>query len=117
MLTMSIFYLIPPRPFLGDHFAAFLQIYFPGLDWDSVERTNLADVLADAASRRSGVYVVYRDDLPRDESPLQALVNGFGAEAGDEVVEIRPSGRAGEMIARRWRVDADGVGLLLPRTS
>jgi hypothetical protein len=101
---MSIFYLMPPRPLLGDHFAAFLQTFFPGLDWDSSERTNLADVLGEAAGGR-GVYVVYRDDLSREETPAQALVNGFGAEVGDEVVEVRPSGRAGEMTARRWRVD------------
>ncbi|HEY7423174.1 MAG TPA: hypothetical protein VH682_02935 [Gemmataceae bacterium] len=101
---MSIFYLMPPRPFLGDRFAAFLQTFFPGLDWDSSERASLAELLGDAADGRQDVYVVYRDDLPRDEPPTQALVNGFGAEPGDEVVEVRPGGRPGEMIARRWRV-------------
>jgi hypothetical protein len=106
MHTMSIFYLMPPRPFLGDRFAAFLQTFFPGLDWNSSERIDLADVLGEAARARAGVYVVYRDDLPRDESPARALVHGFGAEPGDEVIEVRPGGRAGEMIARRWRVDA-----------
>ncbi len=101
---MSIFYLMPPRPFLGDRFAAFLQTIFPGLDWDRAERTGLAEVLG-AAAGRDDVYVVYRDDLPGEESPMQALVNGFGAEVGDEVVEVRPNGRPGEMIARRWRVE------------
>ncbi len=102
---MSIFYLMPPRPFLGDRFAAFLQTFFPGLDWDSGERANLADVLGDAAGR-DGVFVVYRDDLPHEESTAQALVNGFGAEAGDEVVEVRPGGLSGDLITRRWRVHA-----------
>jgi hypothetical protein len=105
MHTMSIFYLMPPRPLLGERFAAFLQTCFPGLDWDSSQRITLADVLGDAAGTRAGVYVVYRDDLPCEEPLAQALVHGFGAEAGDEVVEVRPSGRPGEMIARRWRVD------------
>jgi hypothetical protein len=104
MHSMSIFYLMPPRPFLGDRFAAFLQTIFPGLDWDRGERTGLADVLV-AAAGRDDVFVVYRDDLPGEDLPLQALVNGFGAEAGDEVVEVRPGGRPGEMIARRWRVE------------
>jgi hypothetical protein len=102
---MSIFYLMPPRPFLGDRFADFLQTLFPGLAWDSSSRTNLADLLGDAASDRDGVYVIYRDDLPREEASVQALVDGFGAESGDEVVEVRPSGRPGEIITRRWRIE------------
>ncbi len=104
---MSIFYLMPPRPFVGDRFAAFLQDLFPGLDWDSGQRTDLADVLGDAAGGRDGVFIVYRDELPREESPTQALVNGFGAEAGDEVVEVRPGGRPGEVVTRRWRVSLE----------
>ncbi|HEY7158776.1 MAG TPA: hypothetical protein VH575_32830 [Gemmataceae bacterium] len=103
---MSIFYLLPPRPFLGDRFAAFLQTFFPGLDWDRAERDSLAELLGVAADGRD-VYVVYRDDLPRDESAAQALVNGFGAEPGDEVVEVRPCGQPYEMIARRWRVSSN----------
>jgi hypothetical protein len=48
--------------------------------------------------------VIYREDLPREETAAQALVNGFGAEAGDEVVEVRPGGRPGEITTRRWRI-------------
>jgi hypothetical protein len=101
---MSIFYLMPPRPFLGDRFADFLQTLFPGLAWDSVGRANLAEALGEAAAR-DGVYVIYRDDLPREETPAQALVDGFGAEAGDEVVEVRPGARPGEVVTRRWRIE------------
>jgi hypothetical protein len=106
MYTMSIFYLMPPRPFLGDRFADFLQSLFPGLAWDSTSRTNLAELLGNAAGAREGIFVIYREDLPREESPVQALMDGFGAEAGDEVVEVRPGGRPGEIITRRWRIEA-----------
>jgi len=102
---MSIFYLMPPRPFLGDRFADFLQTLFPGLVWDSSARRNLADLLGDTAGEREDVYVVYREDLPRNESPTQALIDGFGAEAGDEVVEVRPGARPGEIITRRWCIE------------
>lgn len=101
---MSIFYLMPPRPFLGDRFADFLQTLFPGLTWDSTSRPSLAELLGNTAGEREDVFVIYREDLPREESPVQALVDGFGAEAGDEVVEVRPGGRPGEIITRRWRV-------------
>jgi hypothetical protein len=102
---MSIFYLMPPRPFLGDRFADFLQTVFPGLAWDSSARTNLAELLGTAACDRDGVYVIYREDLPREGASVQALVDGFGAEAGDEVVEVRPGGRPGEIVTRRWRIE------------
>lgn len=103
---MSLFYLMPPRPFLGDRFADFLQTFFPGMAWDSSTRMNLAEMLGEVACVREGVYVIYREDLPLQESLAQALREGFGAEPGDEVVEVRPGNRPGEVITRRWRMGA-----------
>jgi hypothetical protein len=101
---MSTFYLLPPRPLIGERFAGFLQNLLPGLDWDVAGRDRLADLLGAAARDHPEVYVVYRDDLPPGEPPARALADGFGAEAGDEVVEVRPGARPGEVTARRWRV-------------
>lgn len=101
---MATFYLLPPRPYLGDRFAGFLQAFFPGLDWAVGERTQLADVFGAALVGRSDIYLVFREDLPQGESPSRALVDGFGAEAGDEVVEVRPGPAPGEVVASRWRV-------------
>jgi hypothetical protein len=95
---------------VGDQFAQFLQTLLPGLDWDVAGRAQLAEVLTTAAQASGGeapgddVYVLYRDDLPPGEFLPRALLDGFGAEEGDEVVEVRPAGRAGEMTARRWRI-------------
>ena len=50
------------------------------------------------------VFVVYLDDLPAGELPDRALADGFGAQAGDEVVDVRATGRPGEVSARRWRL-------------
>jgi hypothetical protein len=102
---MAVFYLLPPRPFLGERFAGFLQTYFPGLDWDAATRSQLADVFGAAVVGRSDVYVVYREDLPHGEAPVRALMDGFGAEAGDEVVEVRPGARPGEVVTHRWTVE------------
>ena len=101
---MSTFYLLPPRPVLGERLAGFLQAILPGLDWDTATRTLLAESVAAAASARENVFVVYREDLPEGEPPARALADGYGAEAGDEVIEVRPSGGAGELTARRWKV-------------
>jgi hypothetical protein len=101
---VSTFYLLPPRPVLGEHLAGFLQGILPGLDWDTATRTNLAESVAAAAAEHGDVFVVYREDLPDGEPPARALADGFGAEAGDEVIEVRPGGRPGELTARRWKV-------------
>jgi len=45
---MSTFYLLPPRPLLGECFASYLQPLFPGLQWTGAACTELADILAAA---------------------------------------------------------------------
>jgi hypothetical protein len=104
---MSLFYLLPPRPLVGDRFVCFLQALLPGLDWNVQERRELADLLASIASRREDVFLVYREDLPSGESVARALADGFGAEEGDEVIEVRV-GLSGELSSRRWRLQVCG---------
>jgi hypothetical protein len=101
---MSLFYLLPPRPVLGERLAGFLRAVLPGLDWDVGMRASLAEAIGAAANIHEDVYVVYREDLPAGELPGRALMDGFGAEPGDEVIEVRPDGRGGELVSRRWRV-------------
>jgi hypothetical protein len=103
---VSTFYLLPPRPVLGDRLANFLQALLPGLDWDVATRANLAAAIEAAASIHDDVYIVHREDLPADEHPADALTEAFGAEVGDEVVEVRVGTRAGELTTRRWRISA-----------
>ncbi len=103
---MSRFYLLPTRPELGERFAEFLRLFFPGLDWDRTMRLSLADEIGQAATWHEDVIVVYRDDLPADETVTRALRDGFGAEAGDEIIEIRLAGRGAELASRRSYVDA-----------
>lgn len=101
---MSTFYVLPPRPLFGDHLAAYLQAFLPGLDWDAAARTGLAEAVADVAVSETDAYLLFRDDLPAGERLPQALTDGFGAEEDDEVIEVRIGGRAGGPTATRWRV-------------
>jgi hypothetical protein len=103
---LSVFYLLPPPSELGDRLAHFLQAVFPGLDWDYAARESLTEVLTAAAGRHADVYVVFRDDLPEGEDPARALIDGFGAEPGDEVVEVGGAAAADGPGPRRWRVGA-----------
>jgi hypothetical protein len=101
---MSTFYLLPPRPLLEECLAAYLDPLLPGLRWQGTIGPVLADILAAAVARRPDVYVIHREELPEGESPARALADGFGAEADDEVIEIRPGSKSGEWTARRWRL-------------
>jgi len=104
MMGMARIFLMPPRPQLGAHFAAFLHEMFPGLDWDEKSHLNLADGLASAAESRPDVFVVFRDDLPEGESTFRALIDACGAEEGDEIIEVRVGSRRGELLNQRWRL-------------
>jgi hypothetical protein len=103
---MAIFYLLPSRPFLGQHFGAYLRTLFPGLDWGDAAWPQLADVLTTATQLQEGVYVVHREELPDSEDVPRALADGFGAEPGDEVVEVRAGIRPGEWIVQRSQLAA-----------
>jgi hypothetical protein len=102
---VSKFYLLPPRPLLGEQFSAFLGHLFPGLNWDAEHRSELTEMLGAAAASHPDVFVIYREELA-DDDPQRALCDGFGAEAGDEVIEVRVGSRPGELTARRWEVSA-----------
>jgi hypothetical protein len=101
---MSTFYVLPPRPTLGQHFGRFLTSMFPGLTWESAVWRDLAEALGAAAQGYPDVFVVYREDLPPEGDTAATLTGSFGAEPGDEVIELQPEGADGAMSARRWRV-------------
>jgi hypothetical protein len=104
--TVSLFYLLPHRAALGDRLTDALTGLLPGVDWSAADRARLAELLLDALADRPDVYFVCREDLPAGEPAERALVDGYGAAPGDEVIEVRPAARAGEFASRRWRVSA-----------
>jgi hypothetical protein len=103
-LAVSTFYVLPPRPLLGEYFAGYLGTFFPGLDWTNTGWTELANILETATAQHVDVYVVFREDLPDGEELARALIDGFGAEVGDRIIEVRPGSKPGELAARRWRL-------------
>jgi len=101
---MATFYVMPPRPLLGQKFGDFLGGLFPGRSWQKGEWTELAESLANAAEGHPGVYVVFSEDLAEDVPAEIALQRDFGAEAGDEVIEVRSTKTFSDWNVRRWRV-------------
>jgi len=102
---MSTFYVLPPRPDLGRRFAELLAGLFPGTVWPRDDWLDLAEALGAAAMTHDDVYVIYAEDLPDDLSLEAALMDYFGAEPGDEVVEVRPGETLAEIAVQRWRVN------------
>jgi hypothetical protein len=100
--SVATFYLLPPRRFVAEHLASYLDGVFPGLEWNN--SSDLVEALSAAASAHSDVYVVHREDLPHVGDVRRALTEGFGAEEGDEVIEVDIGARAGTPTARSWRV-------------
>jgi hypothetical protein len=101
---MSTFYLMPPRPVFEDSLAQFLQTWLPGLAVPARAGADVTDLLQSDLERRAIAFLVFREDLPDDAEPTDALRDGFGAEAGDRVIEMHLAGRSGEVVARSWTV-------------
>jgi hypothetical protein len=97
---MSTFYVLPPRPLPARPYADFLRGLLPGLDLSHITWGDLGETLGATLGAGADVFLLHREDVPEGEDPARALIDGFGAEPGDEVVEI-PALAGG---ARRWRL-------------
>lgn len=102
---MATFYVLPSRPRLGQRFAELLTGLFPGTTWPREDWLDLAEALGAAAMSQPNIFVVFADDLPADQELEPSLIERFGAEAGDEVVEVRPGRHLAELGVERWRVN------------
>src|SRR5438128_2425327 len=103
---MSTFYILPPRPQLGERFAVFLSSVFPGLDWHSSTWCELADLLSSAIAARDDVFVIYGEELVPGQELRTGLADIFGAEAGDLVIEVQPGSKPDEAVIRQWCMEA-----------
>jgi hypothetical protein len=105
---VSTFYLLPPRSLLADHLIDCLAAFLPGVEFDCADRCRLFSDLIESIGI-GNLFVVYREDLRAGAAVEAALVDGYGAEQGDEVVEVRPClpcERVGQGRFRssRWRI-------------
>jgi len=100
---MATFYLLPPRPILEESFGRFLNTWLPGLRGSVVSGAELAGLLQEHLADRSDVFVVFREDLPEGADAEEGLRDGYGADLGDDIVELRLA--AGErVVSRSWRL-------------
>lgn len=95
---MATFYVLPPRECLEQATTEFVNRMLPGL---AVPPTVWDSLLAAVVATRPGVFPVHREDLPGGDVAAD-LCDGFGAEPGDDVVEVGLAvGLAGPRV-QRW---------------
>ena len=100
---MATFYLLPARPILEDSLARLVGEWLPGLP-AARAGAELADALQASVSRQRDAILIFREELPEQTGMAEALRDGFGAEPGDEIVELRLANEAGAVQAKRWRL-------------
>ena len=83
---MADFYLLPPRPVIGEEVARLLRPFLPGLPISAADGVRFLDRLT--ADSRGQAFIVHREDLPEGEDALQSLRDGYGAGSGDRVMQV-----------------------------
>ncbi|OWK47052.1 hypothetical protein [Fimbriiglobus ruber] len=105
---MATFYLLPPRECLEHATAEFIARILPGVASPSATLERILDVVGALQSRPSELFFIHREDLPGSGDTGHDLIDGFGAEPGDLVVEVgMASGHAPPKV-KRWAI-ASGV--------
>ena len=99
---MATFYLLPSRLALGQRYSDFLSAVFPGLSWSRGAWSDLAETLGSTATSHAGVYVVFREDVADANDPEESLARDFGAETGDDIIELHSA----TLAVRRWKMGA-----------
>jgi hypothetical protein len=99
---MATFYVLPPRDCLDQAVSDLFTRLLPELSLPADTWAVVSEQLA--ASWPADVFLVPRDDLPEGEPINDSLASGYGAEAGDRVVEVRLAG-----APRAWFVGAAGM--------
>jgi len=104
---MATFYVLPPRGVLADRWSQFWQSLLPGLPLSPELPDELIRRIESAVGDLPDVFVLYRDDLPEELAVGSALCDAYGAEAGDQVVEVRWAGtyRPAPVRVHSFRVD------------
>ena len=99
---MATYYLLPPRECLEHAVGQFVNRILPGVPIPESLWACLVEHLVGLPSAHSARYVIHREDLPGMGSLDRDLVEGFGAEAGDRVVEVGLATHGQNPIVREW---------------
>jgi len=103
---MSIFYILPPRTILGEVLAKLLRPMMPGLKISRETCIDLVEGLVADSPDADQTYLVHREDLPEGVDLNAVLRDGYGAEPGDQIVQVSVGTRVDEPRIDSWRLEA-----------
>jgi hypothetical protein len=103
---MAVFYVLPARPLLGECLARMLRPYVPGVAVSGEACSELVEALVAGSPDGDESYVIHREDLPESDDLNASLRDGFGAEAGDQVVQVSIGARDTEPRVQIWKLKA-----------
>jgi hypothetical protein len=87
---MAEFYVLPPRPVVGEQVAQVVRAYLPGV---RVTANDCVRFLEEMAQRsRDRILLVHREDLPEGQDVAAALRDGFGAGPEDLIFQVSTPG-------------------------
>jgi len=81
---MAAFYVLPPRPVVGEQIAQVVRAYLPGVRVTASDCVRFLELIAE----RSRTFLVHREDLPEGEDVATALRDGLGAGPEDRIVQV-----------------------------
>ena len=103
---MAVFYVLPSRPLLGECLARMLRPYVPGVSVSGEACSDLVGSLVSGSPEGDASYVIHREDIPEGNDLSTSLRDGFGAEAGDQVVQVSIGARDAEPRVQIWNLKA-----------
>lgn len=95
---MADFYLLPPRPSVGEELARLVRPYLPGVRVTAGDCVRWLEAVVEQTDGRA--FLVHREDLPDSDDACEALRDGFGAGEWDRVIQVSLGARAGEPRVR-----------------
>jgi len=104
---MARFYVLPPLEHVELALSRFFADWLPGLPLGPAAARRMLEVLVGEPADDSAAFIVHRDHLPGSGNLIADLTQGFGAEDGDEAIEIAWDGRRTEL--KRHCVGALGI--------
>jgi hypothetical protein len=105
---MADFYLLPPRPAVGEEIARLIRPYLPGLRITAADSVRFLDTIV--AATRGWAYLVHREDVPEGDDLAASIRQGFGAGPDDQIVQVSLGSRIGEPQFRLLTVEEAAPG-------
>ncbi|MGL6076493.1 MAG: hypothetical protein ACRC8S_20250 [Fimbriiglobus sp.] len=89
---MSTFLILPAREVMEHHLAAFVSGWLPGVPLPMDLWQTLVNEAVGLPGEHSTHFVIHRGELPGLGSVVEDLIAGYGAEPGDEILEVTANG-------------------------